>query len=294
MDTITRTAARPYQVLDPRTMGRPVHLLGRYTDRFRKDLSGLFQQWFNRRYRSQFEIGEVTVETTKAPATPRWLSFGAHAGRMSFAADRSVLLCILAYRYGVQPTALPAGSDASDDANEPETATEERLASRLGHQLTSAAAAAIEALQPDAAAGANAPRHEFSPSAAALPDDAWTLRVRVSERVHRIDGTLWFRLDEHWIARLLRGLAPDRERGKSRTAAGTPAQPLPARLQLTLDARVLEKQMPLGTLLDLRIGDVIPITLGTSDVLIGDSRLFTASVAENKGKLCLTCFEDVE
>jgi flagellar motor switch protein FliM len=65
-------------------------------------------------------------------------------------------------------------------------------------------------------------------------------------------------------------------------------------LQLTLVARLLEKQMPLGSLLDTRIGDVIPVSLGTSDVLVGDSRLFTASITEHKGKLCLTAFEDVE
>jgi len=71
-------------------------------------------------------------------------------------------------------------------------------------------------------------------------------------------------------------------------------QPLPARLQLALNARLIEKLIDLGTLLDLRVGDIIPVTVASADVLIGDSRLFTASIAELKGKLCLTRFEDVE
>ncbi len=44
----------------------------------------------------------------------------------------------------------------------------------------------------------------------------------------------------------------------------------------------------------LRVGDVIPVTFDSSDVLIGDARLFTAAVTEHKGKLCLTSFADVE
>jgi flagellar motor switch protein FliM len=39
---------------------------------------------------------------------------------------------------------------------------------------------------------------------------------------------------------------------------------------------------------------VIPISLRGADVLIGGSRLFSASIAEHRGKLCLTSFEDVE
>ncbi len=92
----------------------------------------------------------------------------------------------------------------------------------------------------------------------------------------------------------MRGLAPKRERTGVESSSRVLAQPLPARLQLTMNARLIEKPIDLGTLLDLRVGDVIPVTVASTDVLIGDSRLFTASLAEHKGKLCLTCFEDVE
>jgi hypothetical protein len=49
--------------------------------------------------------------------------------------------------------------------------------------------------------------------------------------------------------------------------------------------------MPLGRLLDLRPGEVLPVRLGATDVLIDDARLFTATVAERQGKLCLTSFK---
>jgi len=79
-------------------------------------------------------------------------------------------------------------------------------------------------------------------------------------------------------------------------SAGDLAQgaPLPTRLTLTRVARLLQKDIPLGQLADLHVGDVIPISLGTTDVLIDDSRLFTATVAEHQGKLCLTSFADVD
>lgn len=291
LELTTRQAARSYQVLDPRTLGRPVHLLGKYTEHLHRDLAELFEVWFNRRYRAQFEIGALTFEQAATAHSHRWLNFSADIGSIAFCADRNVLLCILAYRYGVPPSEMQVPADLNE-WNQRETATEQRLAGRLGRQLVSAAAAAIEALQPDATAAY--PTIEFTPNPAAIGDGAWTLRVAVTERAHRIEGTLRFRFDDQWIARLMRGLAPKRERTSLEGATRPHAQPLPARLRLALDARLIEKPIDLGTLLDLRVGDVIPVTLASTDVLIGDSRLFTASIAEHKGKLCLTCFEDVE
>jgi flagellar motor switch protein FliM len=293
MATITPQAARTLPVLDPRTLGRPVHLLGRCAERLQKELIEQFQAPLNRRYRSQFEISEVVfhMNGTPADAQHRWLSFSADGGRVAFAADRNVLLCILAYRYGVQTTTSAA--PAPEAEGEPETATEERLASRLGRQLASIIAGTIEALQPDAAPAHLAKPIEFADSALAPVDSGWTLRVKIAERAHQLAGTVSFRLDDRWIARLLRGLAPTRDAGKTQKREAN-TQPLTSRLQLTLAARLLEKEIALGTFLDLNVGDVIPIMLAGTDVLIGDSRLFTASVAEHKGKLCLTSFQDVE
>jgi flagellar motor switch protein FliM len=73
--------------------------------------------------------------------------------------------------------------------------------------------------------------------------------------------------------------------------AAETARPFPHRLGLTLTARLLQQEMPLGRLLDLRPGEVLPVRLGATDVLIDDARLFTATVAERQGKLCLTSFK---
>ena len=289
MAAITHGSNRVHQVLDPRTIGRPVHLLDKFTERFARTLTELFQQHFNRRYRAQFEIVSVTFDPLASIDSLRWQTFGSSVGRVACAIDRSVLLSLLAYRYGV--AASPLGSfDAHEAARTPETATEERLAAKFAQQLASAAADLVEALQPEA--GTQPQAIELTPIARTSLDGAWTLRARIAERNQTLEGSLWLRMDEAWIARLLRALAPARD--KTARASVASAQPLPARLQLKLTARLLEKSVPLGTVLDLRVDDVIPITLGTTSVLIDDSCLFTASVAEHKGKLCLTSFEAVE
>ena len=73
-----------------------------------------------------------------------------------------------------------------------------------------------------------------------------------------------------------------------------PAEPLVSKLQVKLDGRLVSKEITLGALFELKVGDVIPVSVGRADVLLDDARLFTAAVAEHKGQLCLTSFEDAE
>lgn len=307
MVTITRmdaaTRLKDHRALDPRTLGRPVHLLSRFTERVHRELNGIFQARINRRYGARFEITRVSVERAAhgrfAEDSRRWLTFAVGEHPVAFAIDRSILLCLLGYRYGSLPVSDPAAppEPMADTAAVPETATEERLAGSLGRQLLAAIGASLEALEtghagPRPSAYQRPPDNESVPAPQhppAIPKDAWILAANILEHDGRLEGTLWFQLDEAWMSRLLRALAPARRRA----ALPDPAA-LPAHLRLTLTARLIEKPITLGALLDLRVGDVIPTTLGNADVLIDDSRLFTASIAEHKGKLCLTSFEDME
>lgn len=277
----TEAPRQPMTVLDPCTLGRPVHLLGAFTALLQADLAAYLRTEFNRRYRAAFEVTGLTFE--RRPLTPlpaRWLGYTTTTGCVGFGLDRTLLLALLAYRYG-----QPGGADLHAPVRE--TATEERLAGTLGQRLLRLLAGRIDAgLQP--AAGAADETFKPLPNAATGP---WTVQVDVHESQLDLRARLWFCLDDAWMARLLRRLAPVRERTSE---AGTPSGPLAARLQLTLAGRLLQKELPLGELMQLRSGDVIPISLGPTDVLVDDSRLFTATVAEHKGKLCLTSFEPVE
>ncbi|MFT4173487.1 MAG: hypothetical protein QM639_13060 [Rhodocyclaceae bacterium] len=285
---IHRPAARAQATapaLDARTLGRPVHLLHKFVGPLREDLAEVFRTGLNRRYRASFELGRVTISRLETvPPRCRWLQYTDATGRIGFAIERQVLLCVLDYRYGAGEGATSPASTAPV----PETATEERLAGMLGRQFVGALAERIEWL-PAAASGETCV-HEFAESAGAPPSTGtWCVRAEVAEPTRGIEGCLWFTLDDAWMQRLLSRLAPARANG-----ARTGAAPLAARLSLNLVGRLLEKELPLGVLLDARVGDVIPVSLGATDVLIDEARLFTARVAEHKGKLCLTAFEDVE
>lgn len=286
---------RAHTVIDPRTMGRPVHLLGGFANQLRDDFADFLRARINRRYKANFQIDAISL--VAAPAdSQRWSSYGANDGRIHFAIDRPLLLCLLRYRYG---SAMPEISAAVDNntsshtpiVDEPETATEERLGTMLGQQLAEIVVRRIESAQ---RGRAKAPAEvTFAESGLqSTGEGEWLLRLTLSETRYSVSGNLLMKISAAWMNRLLQALAPSRERSRQKQMTAT--KPFPARLQLTLRARMLEKEVSLGTLLDLRLGDVLPISVGDADVLIGDSRLFTASVTEHHGKLCLTSLVDVD
>lgn len=276
------------QVLDPRTLGRPVHRLDVFTQRFKADLDDTFAGNLNRRYRAGFRVESVNMGREAGVADgARWQAWSAGAGRIAFSVERPVLLSVLHYRYG-----LPSANALSEGGNAhmtdtPETATEVRLAESLGLQMAGVLARCIDTLH-DPAANAEPVAFTLVPGAVRQPVGL-TITVTIREPSHAVDGTLRLCLDDAWVARLLRQLTPQREHKP--VAAPGAGSPLPG-LPVMLVARLLEKELPLGQVLDLRVGDVIPVHVGPADVLVDHTRLFQATVAEHQGKLCLTSFDD--
>jgi flagellar motor switch protein FliM len=280
------------QALDPRLLGRPVHLLPRLGALLREDLARALQAGLNRRWGADFRVGPVAIaradgSTDSGPPGARWHAFEGPSGRIGFALERGVLLAVLGYRYGASAPASGAQPDTIR-----ETATEERLAISLGQQWVALLAARIAAgLHPLERDAVHAREWHARPGAA--PEAlAWMIRTVVEEPTLGVAGTLTFALDEATMARLLRALAPARSRAGR--GASAPARPLAEQLQVTLTGRLVRKEMQLGDVLDLRPGAIVPVSLGVADVLVGDSLLFTAAVSEHKGKLCLTSFDDLE
>jgi len=277
--------------LDPCTLGRPIHLLDGFIQALKADLADHLQQELNRRYGASFDVGTVTLVRGVPPDAriPRLLVHGEAGGSLGFALERTVLLGVMAYRYGDDAIASASGAAAR------ETVTEERLAAHLGARLVRLLVARINAgsepVLPDATE-TSVHAVKLTPVATARAGaGTWSIRADVRESVRGIEGALWFTLDEAWMRRLLRRLTPVRDKPVEPVQR---ALPLAMRLQLTMTGQLLRKELLLGELMELRVGDVIPISLGATDVLIDDSRLFTATVAEQKGKLCLTSFEFVE
>lgn len=283
--------------LDPRSLGRPVHLLPQVAQRLREALQRTLVQPWNRRYHSRHELHALTLRPLVAArgaddddgdASPRWLRAIGPAGPLACRIDRPLVLALMARRLGLGPETAVATADT------PPTATEDRLLHLLAGQFASLCVHGLaQAARPDGDAAQDlAPPPELPPmQGGALPDfgaDAWELVARMRDGEQ--SWTLALALDGAYLLPLLRQLSAQQR--SSRPAA--PQAPLDRRLTLTLQARLLERELDLGTLLDLRPGSLIPIRLADATVLVEGSALMSAAVAEHQGKLCLTSFQDLE
>jgi len=275
-----------YEVLDPCLLGRPVHRLPEFAAQLREDLAQSMRLNVHRRYWGTCQVDGVTFSRLDGSETrQRWLGFASSSGQLGFAMERKLLLSVLNYRYG---RATRAEATVDEQAVRV-TATEERLAVVLGQQLASILAARIESNLPDGGKEAEEEDNIKAGSAAQPAKGSWVITVSLSDG--ELQGKAWFALDKQVMGSVLRGLQAGRDASKK---GNKNPGPLAARLQVGLSGRLVSKETTLGAMFDLRVGDVIPISLHRADVMLEDSRLFTAAVTEHKGKLCLTSFEDSE
>ncbi|WP_206995180.1 FliM/FliN family flagellar motor C-terminal domain-containing protein [Trinickia mobilis] len=280
---IKTESARTFQTLDPCTLGRPTHLLGRFSATAQERLAHFFDTRLNPRYGTSFEVGPVTF-ATRGGALPFAELPGGTAATAGIAAalERPVLLRILECRYGRH------GVDSAQEDGRPvkphaATASERRIAAQLGAELRELLAECIGRDERQVAASPGAP-----PAHRTQTDLSFACRI--GDFTQGELGRLHFTLDAQWQARVFARLSSARSRAKRE-----PGADLQARLPLTLAVRLMETGMPLDALLKLRAGAVIPVQLGTrAQVLAGATPLFTAQVAEDNGRLCLTAFEDME
>jgi flagellar motor switch protein FliM len=282
-----------YQVLDPSLLGRPVHLLPKFARRFADALGAAMAGPGGRRYWGAWRLANLAFERAPDEDGLRWLAVAGPLGTAAVAFERSLLLGLLEGRYGRKNAAPSAPRDPS---LERVTATEERLAATLTAQLAEQLHARVAeglALVGVEVPGADAAVVE-APGPASAPGKAgWVIRVTLS--AHGAGGEqqshCWIGLDQELMSYVLQGLKE--ERNSVRTArAGNDG--LSSGLFVKLEGRLVSKETTLGALFELKVGDVIPVSVGRADVLLDESRLFTAAVAEHKGKLCLTSFEDAE
>jgi flagellar motor switch protein FliM len=262
-----------------------VHKLGAFAELLRKDMAESLRRGLNKRYRAAFDVESATLTASASrPDGIRWSGFTSASGRIAFAAERPLVLTVLGYRYGLINAASPMISASAGR----ETATEERVALSLGEDMCSLIAARV-ASEDLGRALEDVAQTEFAITQVPVPTvQAWTLCCTLRDPAMPEPARLWFVFDQGWMDLILHRLAPARDK---KEAAPDPA-PFPSRLQMTLNARLLSRDMPLGDLLDMKVGDVIPVFIGAADVLIDESALFSAAVAETKGKLCLTSFQE--
>jgi flagellar motor switch protein FliM len=279
---------RPHQVLDPTLLGRPVHLLPSFAGTFAEDMTAMLSAPGWRRYWSSFELAQVAFERAPDSSALRWLSLGGPQGVAAVAFERALLVGLLEARYSGK-----GGKPLRDPAGERVTATEERLALTLTQQLfevlamrvrVAASAAGVEVERRAAASTASAPVPAPVPG-----KNAWVLAVTLREPHGGSTARCFIAPDARMMGLILQALQPERPQRAARTA-----ESIGSSLKVKLEGRLVSHEITLEALFGLKPGDVIPVSVGRADVLLDEARLFTAAVAEHKGKLCLTSFEDAE
>jgi flagellar motor switch protein FliM len=284
MPISTPDTALQHQVLDPCLLGRPVHLLPQFAARLQEDLDAAMQG-SARRYWAGWRLENVEFGRVPQEHSLRWMAVLGALGTVAVTFERGLLLTLLERRYGGRS----AGATQRDPQTVRVTATEERLSVVLTQQMVDLLYARVAASVAMEVAPRPVPANAVV--ASAMPGESnWALCVRVRDNNDNT-GQFWIAPDQQLMATILGTLRP----GNGRQAAPRgPAEPLATKLQVKLDGRLVSKEITLGALFDLRVGDVIPVNVGRADVLLDEARLFTAAVAEHKGKLCLTSFEDAE
>ena len=301
--------SRDFQVLDPCLLGRPVHLLPAFTTRLAEALGAAMASPGGRRYWGAYRLESMAFERAPDDRTLRWLGVGGSYGQAAIAFERSLLLGLLEGRYA-RRTQGPNAAPQRDPQVERVTATEERLAATLAQQVATLVDERVAEGLAAAGVAATAPAAPRLSKAGAsiVPASApgksgWVIRAVLRAQYGRREtdepglvapeGRLWIGLDHGLMAHVLQGLMAERN-GARGPGARMAREPLASRLEVKLEGRLVSKEVTLAALFGLKVGDVIPVSVGRADVLLDDSRLFTAAVAEHKGKLCLTSFEDAE
>ncbi|MGC1548517.1 MAG: FliM/FliN family flagellar motor C-terminal domain-containing protein [Rhodanobacter sp.] len=271
--------AETERMLDPCTLGRPFHLLEDFNQRLGKQIERHLHSRFNVRHGATFAVTRVAITSFVASqGEGTWRGYRAPAGKLAIRLDRRLILAMLGYHYGDKSNMVRVDDTIT------ETDSEQRFGIATGLSLLDLLVTSIAPSEPS---------QTFTPEALHSPTSSKrVIRVTVEERALKLSGHLEFALDAAWVSLLFASVAT----GRAIAMPGTNARaPLETRLPITLSARMLTKEVLLDDVLALVPGDIIPVRLPeTADVLIGESRLYRAVIAEHGGTLCLTSFEDIE
>ena len=276
---------RPHQVLDPCLLGRPVHLLPVFAAAFADDLALLLAAPASRRYWGGFAVAQVEFARAPEGSALRWLGVAGPVGQASVAFERALLVGLLEARYGGKG----AAALLRDPSGERISATEERLGQTLSAQLAELLARCVRGAA--TRAGIELPAAAAPAGAGGAPGkNAWAIAVTLREPHGGGSARCWIAPDQKLMGLILQVLQPERPVLRAQRQA----DPLTSNLKVKLEGRLVSHEITLEALFGLKVGDVIPVSVGRADVLLDEARLFTAAVAEHKGKLCLTSFEDAE
>ncbi|MEN3033207.1 FliM/FliN family flagellar motor switch protein [Chromobacterium amazonense] len=309
---IKNNQSRNYQVLDPCFLGRPIHLLEKFSASIAISLNVFFSTKLNRRSGPSFKVKKaVFLPTTPDSIQGGLLHLSENMGDASVVIDRFIVLSILESRYGHAKKrdellikdsvdAPPQNDEQSQIDNESDTLAD--ISHRdVSTRLANLAPTATETRQRENLEKnllktlINAlTKEKISDSSVYIPSGfhpTFTIECDIEEEYSGHSSTITFVLGQRWQQILLDQLTVHISQGRRKMDE----RPLTKKLDIKLTAKLFDISISLSKLLSLKAGDVLPINMRThAHVYAGYSALFSAAVVEKNGQLCLTSFTTLE
>jgi flagellar motor switch protein FliM len=263
--------------LEMNKLGRPYHKVPKiFTDRF-DILDARIGNYFLKKYRVNVSLSNLNFKMDCAHKHA--IIFATEFGNIGFDIDRKLLLDVLNDYYGLNSD---NNHSLSVDDTQPITKTEERLKNKLGCELCSLI------INCDVFNKKLKVKTDYS----AIINN-WSYKLTFSlEGYH--EGNIYLLLDNHHIDKLLSTFrVPSDEQSSEEPLSSAVLEKLINFLPLRLTGRLSSSNLTVAELSELKNGDILPISLPERfPVFIGKEQPFTAVIAEDRGKLFLSEFNE--
>lgn len=270
--------------LDVDKLGRPYHKVPKIISSGFDFLDTKLSVYFLKKYRVNVALKDIqfTMDCQHKNAE----IFAVQSGNIGFDIDRSLLLDILHDYYGLSRESNGATKESgklSPDLKATPTKTEERLKNKLGLELTRLVLNQEEFGQPLDI------KNDYS-----MIIHQWTYRLTfILEGYEK--GGFHILLDSANVDRILAVLRNSHE-GEVRPAnkvSSVQLEKMINTLPVKLTGKMVSVQMTLAELMEFQEGDIMPVSLSERvPLFIGKEQIFSAVVAEDRGKLFLSEFTD--
>ncbi|GKX62926.1 flagellar motor switch protein [Pragia fontium] len=263
--------------LEVNKLGRPYHKVPKiFTNNF-DILDAKISTYFLKKYRVNVALDDITFHMDSEHKYAQ--IFSTPFGNIAFDIDRMLLLNILNDYYGL-------GKDnvqIHPDLQTPITKTEERLKNKLGLELSSLV------LHPGIFGDELEIKNDYSTII-----NKWSYKITFSLEGYD-QGQFHILLDNQHVDRLLATLRRpnEQDRKESENLSNEQLERMINCLPVRLVGRLSCSQLTVAELMTLTAGDIIPVSLPNRfPLLIGKEQLFNAVIAEDRGKLYFSEFND--
>lgn len=263
--------------LDVNKLGRPYHKIPKIMNNCFDVLDAKLSIYFLKKYRVNVSLKNMSFKMDHHYKHAQ--IFSTQYGNIGFDIDRILLLSILHDYYGLSRD----NKNNVPDTTQPSTKTEERLKNKLGTELTHLA------MNPQLFGETL----EIKNDHAAIINQ-WSYSIHFQLEGYD-NGGFTLLLDNRHVDRLLALLRhpSGEEQPAHETVTPEQIERMFYSLPLTLYGRLVSINLTVAHLLEIKAGDLLPISLNERlPVGIGKEQMFSAIIAEERGKLFLSEFND--